>query len=650
MAGKGIEKRGGFVGKILRVNLTTSEICEDELSDDLKSQYIGGAGINAKLLFDNLREKMEINPLSPDNPLIFGAGPLVGTKFPCATRYTVTSKSPLTGLFGDSNAGGHFGVKMKQAGFDHIIIEGKAEFPSLLLIEKGKKPQIIEVHDIWGMDTYETDEYIEKRFGSDFESARIGPAGENLVRYASIFSGRKRVSANGRAGMGCVMGSKKLKAVLVKGDGIIPSADEVKFDSLVREYSKLWSESPAVAANSEYGTLILIAQLGTEVAKKNDQGRISEEELSKYDITEFAEKYKAGKSSCFFCPVGCSQKWKVNEGKYRGEEGDKIEFGHYVNLGPLLDIYDFPTLFHLANLTNRMGLDVTQFGWNLAMAMECYQRGIIGQEDTGGFHLNWGDADLVEDMIMKVSKREGFGNLLAESIPEIIRQLGSRTSPYGFHTKGMTFPYNRKQVLPMGLASSVATRGADHMKGHPYSALVGAKDMLARIFGKDSPEEIANPLSPVAKGRVVWWHENFKMAIDSLGLCFIPVAATNIFGNPLILFNELYEIYEAATGVKDINLFHSAERAYQLEKGFNCLLGIKRDDDMRKGTTRGEEDPIEHPGMLDEYYFYRGYSKEGLPCRKRLEEIGFGELMELLEENGKLVEDDVFSIKDFVSK
>ena len=182
------------------------------------------------------------------------------------------------------------------------------------------------------------------------------------------------------------------------------------------------------------------------------------------------------------CPVGCSQKWKVTQGPYKGEQGDKIEFGHYAHLGPALGVFDFPSLFHLADLSNKLGIDCCQFGWNLSMAMECFQRGIVGSEDTDGMQLKWGDTEFIAQMMRKVAQREGFGNILAESIPEIIQKLGPQAEPYGFHTKGMTFPYNRQSVMAMNLASSVAARGGDHMKGHPFSALNRCKGYACAHF------------------------------------------------------------------------------------------------------------------------------------------------------------------------
>jgi aldehyde:ferredoxin oxidoreductase len=295
-------------------------------------------------------------------------------------------------------------------------------------------------------------------------------------------------------------------------------------------------------------------------------------------------------------------------------------------------------------------MDCIQFGWNLAMALECFQRGILVSEETDGLKFNWGDAQLVDDMIVKVAKREGFGNLLAESMTEIIPRLSPDAEPYCVHTKGMTFAYNCTSAVAMSLASSVGTRGADHLKGHPFSAIIGLQDMLERIFGKDIPAEITDHTSPVAKGRVVWWHENYKMLMDCLGLCFIPIVGVTVFGDPHMLFEEQGEIYQAVTGRDPGKLFEAAERAYQVEKSYNALLGIDRKDDSRRGTKREQEDPINHPGMLDEYYHFRGCSDQGLPTRKRLLEVGLLDVVEDLARKGKVSEHECPAVEELLPK
>jgi aldehyde:ferredoxin oxidoreductase len=640
---------GGWSGKILQVDLTSAKIWEEELSEELKSGYTGGAGINARLLYEMVRANPQVDPLSPDNPLIFGFGVLVGTAFPCSSRMTITAKSPLTRIFGDANGGGTFPARVKQAGYDHLVFKGKAQKPVALLIEKGKKPQLVDATDLWGLDTYATDEKIHEKYG-ECETARIGPAGENLVRYANICNSTKRVGFNGRAGMGCVMGSKNLKAIIVKADGTVPVADEKKFDELVKRYRDIWGKGPALFAHKEYGSLMLIAQNSDQTRVKNQQVRITQEQLDSYDVINLVQDYKKGRKACYRCPVACTIQWEVGEGEFAGEKSDKLEFGHYTNMGPLLGLFDFPALVHVSELVNRMGMDCVQFGWNLAMAMECFQRGIIGSEDTDGVNLEWGDEKVISNMIMKVTRREGFGNILAESMPDAVARLGRGAEEYGFHTKGQSFTYNCTQVIAMSLASSVATRGADHLKGHPFPAMIGLQDMLERIFGKNLPEGILEHANPAAKGRVVWWSENYKMLMDSLGICFVPMVGCDVFADPLILFEEMEEIYEAATGRKPDKLFEAAERAYQLEKCFNALQGITRADDLRRGTRRGDEDPIHYPGMLEEYYHYRGCSADGLPTKKRLLEIGLGDAAADLAKMGKLGERECPTITELLGK
>ena len=637
----------GWRGRMLRVDLSQSKIGEEELSPEYIEGYTGGAGINARLFYDLIRHHPHADPLAPENPLIFGCGPMVGTQFPSASRFTVTGKSPLTGIFGDSNAGGWFAARLKQAGYDHLVIQGKAERPVVLLIEKGKAPEFVDATDLWGLDIYETDTRIRAKYG-DCESARIGLAGENLVRYASILSGSKRVSSNGRTGMGCVMGSKNLKAIIVKASGSVPVAHKEEFKILAKKYRDIWGKSYWVPLKKDYGTMVLLYQIAEQARIKNEQEPMTPEQLENYDLENYKQRYKTGQTACYRCPSACTQKWEIREGVYKGDKGDKLEYGHLFHLGPLLGIFDFPAMLHLADLSNRLGMDCIQFGFNMAFAMECFQRGILGTEATGGVQLNWGDDRMVGQMMMQAAKREGFGDILAESTPGMVSHIGPDAEPYGFHTKGMAFTYSCSYGLPMSLASSVASRGGDHLKGHPFSAIIGHREMLEKIFGKDMPDEIIDHTSPVAKGRVVWWQENYKMILDSLGLCFLPVVNSTVCSEPLILVTEMGEMYHTITGRDPSGLFVSAERAYQIERCFNALLGLTRKDDVRKGTMRGEKNPVELPGMLDEYYVYRGCSRDGLPTRKRLQEIGLTDVAQDLARNNKLSEEECPDIAELL--
>ena len=639
----------GWCGTILHVDLSSSTITEEELPRTLAEKFIGGAGINARLLYDCMRNSPRRDALAPESPIIFGCGPMVGTRFPCASRFTVTAKSPLTGIFGDTNAGGWFPVRLKQAGYDHIVIRGKAPHPVALLIERNAPPQIVDARSWWGLDIYETDQRIREQYGN-CETARIGPAGEHLVRYASILSGHKRISSNGRTGMGCVMGSKNLKAVIikVKKTHTVPVADEEAVANLAGRYREAWHKGPGTTLKRQYGTLTLMAQKGEAEMVKNEQAHITPEQLDCYDLELFTNNFKTGQTACYRCPVACSQQWEIRSGDYAGESGDKVEYGHMSSLGPLIGVFDFAAMLHLSDVCNRMGMDCIQFGYNAAMAMECFQRGIIGTEETGGMKLLWGDDHTIAHLMELTALRSGFGDLLAESAPVMASRLGPDAASCCSHIKGMSFPYSCTFGLPMSLASAVATRGGDHLKGHPFAAIIGHEEMLEKMFGTGLPEQILDHTSPVAKGRVVWWQENYKMIMDCLGLCFLPIINSNVWSDPLILIREMGEMYGAITGCDPEGLFESAERAYQIERCFNTLLGLSRKDDVKQGTLRGEQDPINLPGMLEEYYRYRGCSQEGLPTRKRLSEIGLSGVAQDLEKNRKLSESECPSIAELL--
>ncbi len=638
----------GFMGNILKVDLSSSKAWAEPLPNDYIDKYIGGAGINARLLYDCISDNPEVDPLAPENPLIFGWGPVVGTHFPCASRFTVTAKSPLTGIFGDSNAGGWLPVHVKRAGYDHIVIQGKAEKPTALLIAPGKAPELVDAGELWGLDTYEADAAMQEKYGP-CETARIGTAGEHLVRYATIVSGSKRISTNGRTGMGCVMGSKNLKAIIIKTEGgqDIPVADEDAVKQMAKRYRKVWVNGTWIEFKRLYGTLTNFSQIAEHLRVKNEQEPLTTEQMDAYDLEDFTEHFKTGQSTCYRCPVSCTQKWEITEGPYAGEKGDKVEYGHLLNLGPHIGVFDFASMLHLADVSNRTGMDCIQFGYNVATIMECFERGILTAEEIGGREVRWGDVEVVEQLMRQTAKREGFGDVLAEGAREMASRLKPEVAPYGGHIKGMSFPFTCDIALPMSLAASVASRGGDHLKGHPFAAIIGHEEMLGKMF-KDIPEEAADHTSPVAKGRVVWWQENYKMILDCLGVCFLPIINSNVWSDPLIMIEEMNEWYGTITGRDPSQLFASAERAYQVERSINAILGLDREDDIRKGSLRGEKNPVTLPGMLDEYYQYRGCSKDGLPTRKRLEEMGLSDVANDLENQQKLSSEEPPAIGDLL--
>jgi aldehyde:ferredoxin oxidoreductase len=359
------------------------------------------------------------------------------------------------------------------------------------------------------------------------------------------------------------------------------------------------------------------------------------------------KKYMAGKTGCPGCPVSCTLKFKIGEGAFNGEEGSKFEFGHAYLLGPNLGIYTFPPLLHLANAANRLGMDSMELGSTLGMFTECFEQKLITARECDGIDLKWGDVNSYSQLIEKIAFRQGIGDTLAEGVRKSSAAISPRAQEFAFHVKGQGYRIDSNQAWMLSYVLS--PRGADHLKGMPFTMFApGRKDIIDRFIGSLPGEGGYDPRSPEGKGRVVWWHENFKTLIDCLGVCIFPVVGLFSEGN--LPLETVAELYNSATGL-DLSardLFLSAERVYQLEKAFNVNLGITRKDDyFIKSTANGREEKdlpfkkidLDHPGMLEEYYRYRGYSSNGLPSPTRLKEVGLNrEAQELAQAN--LVGDD----------
>ena len=637
--------------KILYVDLSTKQLSEADISSEMRKNYIGGAGINAKILYENVTP--EIEPLSPGNILIFGAGVLVGTGFMSGARLTVTSKSPLTGIFADSNVGGHFAPKMRAIGYDHMVIKGKSEKPVYLFLSKGEPVQILDATELWGLDTRETNEILREKHGN-CQNACIGPAGENLVKFACIIV--SKTHAAGRTGMGCVMGSKNLKAVVVKSKSHVSVADSQRFDQFKKQYIEQIKNANILKNVSKNGSLFLVDFYNSTGRLLNYNGQqMTSEHAKKLYVDVFNTSLQSGKTACYSCPVACTKKYEVKEGKFKGEKGEKIDYGTVVYLGPNLGIYDYPSILHLDRLACNLGLDTMETGAVIGMAMECFQRGIIKNDNTNGILLKWGNVELVEQLIHDTAHKRGIGTVLAEGVKRAGTILGGER--YAFNIKGLACSPQAATHKDWALGYITSTRGGDHLKNFPFSTMFGqASKQFARKLFKSKfaikPDESLNT------GRVVWWHENYKATVDSLGLCIFAISGLSIMGHPL--YDDLAELMSCAAGIdmtgKDLMV--AAERIYQLERAFNVKHGMSRkddalptrlpEDDLDKRLVRKNTVDCDHPGMLEEYYHYRGYSTDGFPTLKRLREVG---LENLIGELADCVSDcDVPSIPQLLEK
>lgn len=627
----------GYRGRILRVDLARESWEIEDLGQEDARCYLGGAGLNAWLLFQMISPSTD--PLGSDNPLIFGAGPLVGTKFPCGARTAFTALSPLTGIFGDANGGGFFGMMFKRAGFDHLVIEGKAPAPCYLLIQPGAACSLLPAEALWGQDVVETDRALLKRHPGS-QVACIGPAGENRVLFANILSHEGGTSWS-RTGLGAVMGSKNLKAIVVKGKGSIPVKDPEAFAALSASIRKEAQTGYGGRLFSRWGTMSQISMFSAMglLYRKNGLERASLDQAERIGITEFHRLTEFEKQGCYGCPLKCEKRYRILEGPYEGEEGHKYELGYAATLGFNLGIDDLASVLHLTNRSNALGMDVVDLSSVLALAIELREKGLLADADLDGIALDWNAPGAVEEMMERIALQKGAGAILARGVRGAAGVFGSRAEPYALHFKGMSEPAHSSP--PFALSFAVATRGGDHLKGMPILCVARPdRELVGRLF--DGTENSLDLTSHEEKGRVIWWHENYKTVVDSLGTCFFLTSALTPMGR--LLPGDLAEAYHLATGFETDadEILLAGERAYQVEKGVNRLMGIDRSNDTfgkrPEPGSWGYDIDLGHPGMLEEYYHFRGLDMEGRQTKDRLIDIGLAGIAERLQGYGLLGE------------
>jgi len=614
-------------GKYAEIDLSTNNISVKNLPKKLREKYLGSRGINSKFLYDRLEE--DIDALDPENPLIFGVGPLTGTLTPGSGRWTVTSKSPLTGILGDSNAGGHWGPELKFAGFDHLIITGKADKPVYLLIEDGK----IEVKDakkLWGKDTWECTQAIKEEYNDpDIKVACIGPAGENLIKFSCIISERTR--AAGRTGMGAVMGSKNLKAIAVKGRLPLEVAKPDEFKNTALKMHKLLREEwPAYDGLASQGTMSLFtpgAAIGWVTVNYFNS---TELDLDKIGPEKFEKEFKKQDLGCFGCPVHCGHYYSIDEGNYKGESGEGPEYETMAAIGPKCGVMEMDATLHMTNLLNKYGLDSIDTGNAIAVLMDLNEKGYI-DEDELGLDLSWGNVDTVIELIKKIAYKEGIGKILSKGSYEAVKELNEDAKDEVWQIKGMdNISVDMRALKGASLGYSTSTRGLDHLRGmcvpeevaldpEASNALYGFKNMGNPDVYEEKPE-----------GTV--WLEKFTAAVGASGMCLFNSAWIAAPIGP----NELAELLTDATGIDftEEDIFTIGERIYNLERLLITDLGIRREDDyppkkaleepIPDGPRKGEKiDYDEYDRMLTRYYEIMGWDSEtGIPLKGTLNKLG----------------------------
>ncbi len=605
------------MGTILRVNLSAEEIKYEKLPDEnTLRKFIGGRGLGVKILFDEL--KPGVDPLSSKNKIIFASGPVTGTIVPTSGRHSVVFKSPLTcGIF-DSCSGGRFGAFMKFAGTDAIIFEGTASSPVYLYLEN-KEAKLLDAKDLWGLTVSQTTDVLEARHGKDVSIACIGPAGENKALISAIINERSR--AAGRGGGGAVLGSKKLKAIVVKGRYRPKVADEGRLKVAVRMALDLIKENPITAEGlPKYGTSILVHAINTHgiFPIKNFQANYwpwkKAEAISGERIHE---EFLAGRKSCFGCPIGCGRVTKIKTETYTGlVEGPEYEV--VWSMGAQCNNTNLESIIALHHLCNEFGLDGISMGSTIGCAMELFEKGLIKVEDIG-YELKWGDYNAMLSLVKDTAYAKGFGQDLGLGSKRLAEKYGC--PEVAMQSKGLEMPaYDPRGAQGMGLAYATSNRGACHLRAY----MIGLE-----VFGK--PRRLLDRYS--TKDKAVWTKDlqDTSAAVDTLVLCRFSQFA---------LGTELYaEFLSAVTGweIDLVDFLTIGERIYNLERLFNVREGFSAKDDALpkrllvtpspSGPSKGRIVRLEE--MLNEYYTLRGWDKEGKPTESKIRELGL--MLEAIE-------------------
>ncbi len=635
-----------YTGIGLRVDLTSGEIVKEKFSKSDAKAYVGGYLLGMKLLYDNY--KPGTDAFDPDNPLIFCTGPLTGTAAPTGSSITCHTKSPLS-TFVASRAGGHLGPELKFAGYDYLVITGKAKKPVWLWIDDDKV-ELKSAVNLWGHLVQEADEAIKGIVDDkDIETMIIGPAGEKKVRIATINCNVDR--AFGRGGPGAVMGSKNLKAVGVRGSKSLTVADPKRFKRAVAQHLKdleerdewSWTGMPKVGTASWMSAVNYYSMLPVKNFQENNNNSIA----GGLDDASYVKKLKLRPYACFNCPLSCAHYTPtIREGKYAGTSSGTVEYETAAGLGARCGIRDIQAVSKATELCAQYGIDTISCGSVIAWAMECAERKLLTPEEAHGMDLFFGNADAMVELVEKIGLREGLGDLLAEGTMRAAEKIGRGTDKYAMHIKGLEISAGSPRTSKSNaLSFSVNERGGHHMD--PYAATIDA-------YGYTNPEAgLKKQLNPYEAGDTgdIFPLKKYTKLADILGTCAFTVI------NLQTLPSTYGELFSAGTGI-ELNgkaLLEKSEMLITLMRAFNALNGFTAKDDtlperftkeaisikvpkelrqFSKGKSKITR-KVDHKKNLADYYKVAGYdTKTGLPSEKRFRELGLGEVAQDLKKQG----------------
>jgi aldehyde:ferredoxin oxidoreductase len=604
----------GYRGKILQVNLNDGATMVKSLDEELLKQFIGGAGLSARLLYDMI--DVNTNPLGPENPLIFMTGPFTGTAVPTSGKSTFCSRSPKTGLLGYSTVGGHFGADLKFAGYDGIIFKGASKKPCYLVIEDSDV-EIRDAEHLWGKDTEQVWDILKKETEHNVVGvARIGIAGENLVKYASIIVDHHR--AAGRTGLGAVMGSKKLKAIMVYGsERRFPVADAEGLQKYVTELNADSKEDPTFKMYSDLGTAGY-TDMASLMYGSFPAGYYTVGDFDTYNLsgTSVKETILVGKTACFRCPIGCGRVIEIPSGKYKMSKFAGPELEVTGTMGSLLLNNNVEAVAYANMMLDLYGIDTISGGNTIAFAYYLFKEGKITAKDLDGISPEWGEVDSALALMEKIAKRKGIGDLMAEGSLQFGERFG--VAELAVQVNGMELPQHDPRGFS-GMAAGYATspRGACHMAADMYNVQMGQPN---EAFGIDSVDRFANEADLVAK------QQDFRCITNSAVICnFYPLDG-----------DKVTRLLQLVTGwdISVNDVVATGERIFTLMRLLNLKLGYNPKNELLpelisrplEGATEGHVPNIEE--HLNKWYETRGWDREsGRPPNNRVEVLGLGDLV-----------------------
>ncbi len=605
--------------RLLRVNLSNSAVSEEDIPSKIAESYVGGRGFCARYLYDEVAPGTD--PLGPDNKLLLSVGPLGGTNAQSFSKWLAVTKSPLTGTFTRSSGGGDFGAWLRWAGFELLIVEGKAAKPSYLHIADGKC-EIRDAADLWGKTTGETQRSLKRKHGARARTVCIGPAAEKLVLYAPIISDRR---AAGRGGTGTVMASKNLKAIVVEAErrDVVTRPDD--FRKLVQEQVKLMKAGLGYEVFKDYGTvqgLDYFYPVFGSIPMKNHRFAELEgwpQSIGMWPYSQITQKHVG----CYSCVLRCGKVRKVSSGPYAGltTEGPQFE-GAWAFSGPI-GCTDLDATLVANGLCCELGLDVISTGNTIGFAYELFEKGILTEKDTDGLALRYGDPEPMLELVERIARREGIGDVLAEGVKRAAQRIGKGAEDYAIHVKGLELPgYDPRARKAMGMNFALSNMGANHNYGWPQQEIGDPKPRLL------------DPWADEGQGDVIKYNHDSTAGLELGIACIFPSHHLQLYGLELMGKMIAASLGDSRFDSEDY-LMHVGERVYNLERCFNVREGFSRKDDtlprrfftepLRGGVHDGEI--VRKPdAIIDQYYDLRGWDRSGIPTSETLVRLGLEEV------------------------